>query len=385
MNKLFEAAFDGFYRSLSLDALSSVLLVSSNAFSTATNSMSPPSSSLPPLNLTSSSSTSTYPSSSPSPSKPLMISLFNHELSLSELCMIFLPILSYWLYSTILYVVSALEWTSVELHRIPTNQPRRPRNRVTVRKVLWTVAFQHVVQAVVAFVVVVYTRPADFENWRMESWWLVLGKFWVATIILDTYQYWMHRWMHMNHWLYRNFHSVHHQLTTPYAYGALYNHPIEGLLMDTVGGALPSLLLDMHPWTSCIFYCIATLKTVDDHCGYAWPWSPFKLLGRNDAEYHDIHHWGKGIKYNFSQPFYTFWDRIMGTEYEGAMKRKAEQEAAAAAALAVPAASAPVVEKVPVKVVGGKEMEVLRRRGAAASAAVRLRQRRAEAAASRHP
>ncbi|KAI8833398.1 fatty acid hydroxylase superfamily-domain-containing protein [Chytridium lagenaria] len=240
--------------------------------------------------------------------------------------MIFLPILCYWAYSTLLYVLSHLNLTLVELHRIPTNQPRRPKNRVTVSKVLWTVAFQHVVQAIVALVVVVLTRPADVANWKMEPVWLVLAKFWIGTIILDTYQYWLHRAAHTYPFLYKNFHSWHHQLTAPYAFGALYNHPLEGLMMDTVGGALPSLLLDMHPWTSCIFYCIATLKTVDDHCGYSWPLSPFRLLGRNDAEYHDIHHWGKGIKYNFSQPFYTFWDRIMGTEYHAAMERLEEVE-----------------------------------------------------------
>jgi sterol desaturase/sphingolipid hydroxylase (fatty acid hydroxylase superfamily) len=141
----------------------------------------------------------------------------------------------------------------------------------------------------------------------------------------------MHRWMHLNRYLYRTIHSVHHQLTVPYAFGALYNHPIEGFLMDTLGGAIPSLILNMHPWTSTIFYCIATLKTVDDHCGYAWPMSPFKIFngffgllgaGGNGAEFHDLHHWGKGRMYNFSQPFYSFWDVWMGTEYYAAMERK---------------------------------------------------------------
>lgn len=114
-------------------------------------------------------------------------------------------------------------------------------------------------------------------------------------------QYWLHRIMHKNRYLYRKFHSVHHRLTVPYAFGALYNHPVEGFCMDSLGGAIPSLLLNMHPWTSTLFFCLATLKTVDDHCGYAWPWDPLQFLFSNNAKYHDIHHWGKGRMYNFSQ------------------------------------------------------------------------------------
>ncbi|KAJ3329362.1 hypothetical protein HDU76_008044 [Blyttiomyces sp. JEL0837] len=220
-----------------------------------------------------------------------------------------------------------MKFTSLELHRIPTDQPSRQRNKVTIQKLLITVAFQHVVQAIVALCVCLYTRPANVENWKMEEWYWVAVKLVLASFILDTYQYWMHRWMHENRWLYRNFHSVHHQLHVPYAFGALYNHPIEGFLMDTVSGAIPALILDMHPWTACLFYCIATLKTVDDHCGYAWAWSPFKWMG-NGAVYHDIHHWGKGRMYNYSQPFYNFWDVWMGTEYGAAMERKEREKTA---------------------------------------------------------
>ena len=138
-------------------------------------------------------------------------------------------------------------------------------------------------------------------------------KFFLGCFLLDTYQYFMHRWMHQNRWLYRNIHSVHHQLTIPYAFGALYNHPLEGFLMDTIGGGLASLPLDMSPPCSAAFFCFATLKTVDDHCGFDFPLDPFQFLFPNNAKFHDVHHWGKGRNYNFSQPFFTWWDEIFGT------------------------------------------------------------------------
>lgn len=45
--------------------------------------------------------------------------------------------------------------------------------------------------------------------------------------VMDAYQYWVHRWMHTNRWLFKHFHSWHHRVYCPYAIGALYNHPVE--------------------------------------------------------------------------------------------------------------------------------------------------------------
>ncbi len=149
--------------------------------------------------------------------------------------------------------------------------------------------------------------------------------------------------MHCNRFLYKHIHSVHHRLVVPFAFGALYNHPVEGLLLDTVGGGLPSLLLDMHPWTSCLFYCLATLKTVDDHCGFALRYDPIQRAFRNNASYHDLHHWSKGIKYNFGQPFFTFWDVWMGTDWE-LHGPEAKKRAALALASGQDASARPKVE-----------------------------------------
>jgi sphinganine C4-monooxygenase len=43
---------------------------------------------------------------------------------------------------------------------------------------------------------------------------------------------------------------------------------------------------------------------------------------------HDIHHQAHGIKTNFAQPFFTFWDVLLNTEYSQVMKAKAEAKAA---------------------------------------------------------
>lgn len=143
---------------------------------------------------------------------------------------------------------------------------------------------------------------------------LVLAQqFAIAMAVLDTWQYFMHRYMHQNKFLYKHIHSQHHRLVVPYAFGALYNHPLEGLILDTVGGAMAFLASGMSPQTSIFFFSFATIKTVDDHCGLWLPGNLFHILFKNNSAYHDIHHQLYGTKYNFSQPFFVTWDKILGT------------------------------------------------------------------------
>lgn len=103
----------------------------------------------------------------------------------------------------------------------------------------------------------------------------------------------------------------------PYAFGALYNHPVEGFLLDTAGTGLAFLTCGMTSRQGMVFFTASTIKTVDDHCGYAFPFDPLQHITSNNALYHDIHHQSWGIKSNFSQPFFTFWDRLLNTQWTG--------------------------------------------------------------------
>ncbi|KAK2873677.1 hypothetical protein FQN49_002174 [Arthroderma sp. PD_2] len=144
-----------------------------------------------------------------------------------------------------------------------------------------------------------------------------LLQFTYAVTFVDTWQYFLHRAMHMNKWLYTTFRSRHHRLYVPYAFGALYNHPFEGFLLDTAGTGLAFLTCGMTTRQGMWFFTCSTLKTVDDHCGYAFPWDPLQHITANNAAYHDIHHQSWGIKTNFSQPFFTFWDALLNTRWQG--------------------------------------------------------------------
>ncbi|KAL4999124.1 fatty acid hydroxylase superfamily-domain-containing protein [Aspergillus recurvatus] len=175
-----------------------------------------------------------------------------------------------------------------------------------------------------------------FTNWEMSLasfiyWYFIPAlQFTWGICVVDTWQYFLHRAMHLNRWLYVHFHSRHHRLYVPYAYGALYNHPVEGLLLDTVGAGIGFLTSGMTHRQSMWFFTFSTIKTVDDHCGYAFPWDPLQHATSNNAAYHDIHHQSWGIKTNFSQPFFTFWDRLFNTQWKGEVKLRYERSREAA-------------------------------------------------------
>lgn len=253
------------------------------------------------------------------------------------------PIVAYWVYSGFFYVIDTFELC--EKYRIHPPEEVVSRNKATHLEVLKDVLLQHVVQTVAGLILlqfdpVQYTGDEEYHAWLLHKRYGVLPlgawhvlycyglsvlKILVAFVIIDSWQYCLHRYMHMNKYLYKRFHSRHHRLYVPYAYGALYNDPVEGFCLDTVGTGVAAILTQLTHRESLILFTFSTLKTVDDHCGYALPFDPFQLIFPNNSIYHDIHHQQFGIKTNFSQPFFTFWDVLFNTRYADLDKYKEHQ------------------------------------------------------------
>ncbi|ODQ81022.1 hypothetical protein BABINDRAFT_160441 [Babjeviella inositovora NRRL Y-12698] len=245
------------------------------------------------------------------------------------------PIVAYWLMSSFFYVVDCTDiWAKYRIHE---SEEVKSRNKATISDVLKDVIIQHVVQSVVGYGFYLQdpkpTTGHEFHvMWRMKTampvavpdaviylayaYALPAAKLLGAIVIIDTWQYWLHRTMHDYKFLYRHFHSRHHRLYVPYAFGALYNNPVEGFLLDTLGTGIAAIAMRLAPRETCALYTFATLKTVNDHCGYALPWDVFRMVFPNNSVYHDIHHQMWGIKHNFSQPFFCFWDKFTNTDYK---------------------------------------------------------------------
>lgn len=244
------------------------------------------------------------------------------------------PVIAYWVLSIFFHILDVYELA--EKYRIHPSEEEISRNKVTMKEVIREVLLQHFLQTVAGLVVYVFEpkqktgfEMADMWHWKQRApfapdiliWFAYMYgistiKILVAFFIIDTWQYFLHRLMHQNKTLYRKFHSVHHRLYVPYAFGALYNNPVEGLLLDTASGGLGGLVAGLTPRESIIMYTVATMKTVDDHCGFRLPYDLFHMIFPNNSLYHDIHHQQWGIKNNFSQPFLTFWDCLNGTDYK---------------------------------------------------------------------
>jgi len=84
----------------------------------------------------------------------------------------------------------------------------------------------------------------------------------------------------------------------------LYNHPVEGFLLDTMGAGLAEWMTGMTTRQAMVLFLVSVCKTVDDHCGYSLPWDPLQMFFGNNADYHDIHHQVCLLFFFF---FFVFW------------------------------------------------------------------------------
>ncbi|EGV61101.1 Sphingolipid C4-hydroxylase sur2 [Yamadazyma tenuis] len=244
------------------------------------------------------------------------------------------PIVAYWVYSTFFHIIDV--YKLAEAYRIHPSEEELAKNKAKISDVIKDVILQHIIQTIAGIVFYkldkIPTTGYELNQmwyWKQKFTWVPNEVIWflytygvsffkvvLAFIIIDTWQFMLHRLMHVNKYLYSRFHSRHHRLQVPYAYGALYNDPVEGFLLDTCGTGVAGLLTGLTSRESLFLYTFSTMKTIDDHCGYRLPLDPFQFIFPNNSVYHDIHHQSWGFKHNFSQPFFTFWDRWFGTKYE---------------------------------------------------------------------
>lgn len=232
----------------------------------------------------------------------------------------FAPIVVYWLYAGFYQLLPSLD-----KFRLHTRREEDEKNSVALSTVIKGVLLQQLAQATVAQLLFLLTTNFDASGPQVQpSIFIQILQIIVAMFTMDTWQYFVHRYMHQNKFLYRHVHSQHHKLVVPYAIGALYNHPLEGLLLDTFGGAISFLVSGMTARTAVIFFCFAVVKTVDDHCGLWLPGNIFHIFFQNNTAYHDIHHQLQGLKYNYSQPFFSIWDKLLGTHMPYTLVKRAE-------------------------------------------------------------
>ena len=142
----------------------------------------------------------------------------------------------------------------------------------------------------------------------------------VLIVWQDMSFYFTHRLMHTR-WMFRHVHGVHHRSREPSPWAAYAMHPVEAL----VNGGVPLLALAVVPVQEQVlglFVLHQVLRNVHGHAaveslprGFArhWFWGRF-----TSTTHHHLHHETAQGNYGL---WFTWWDRVFGTERADYLKR----------------------------------------------------------------
>jgi len=136
----------------------------------------------------------------------------------------------------------------------------------------------------------------------------------------DAYFYWMHRGLHLKS-MFRFAHLHHHKSRTPTPWAAYSFASFEAF---TEAAFVPIFLLIVPMYDFAIFLFLAhmILRNVIGHSGVEFfpaGWTRSKFVGWiTTTTHHDLHH-SQGNS-NFGL-YFTWWDRLMGTEHPQYEKR----------------------------------------------------------------
>ena len=167
-----------------------------------------------------------------------------------------------------------------------------------------------------------------FGRRNMPSWKTMAWQVAVSYIGYDLMFYLSHRALHSKQ-LYMSVHKQHHRFSTSIGLASSYQHPVEGAV-QMLNWFLPVGLAGylnggLHVSTLFAYNCFRWLETVDAHCGFIFPFSPFAVIPFfGGARAHDLHHSGEGLvmsKLADGTIFADFgnygasvlWDRLLGT------------------------------------------------------------------------
>ena len=143
--------------------------------------------------------------------------------------------------------------------------------------------------------------------------WMIPLSIVLFTIGLDTWFYWTHRMMHLPRF-YKFFHREHHRSHSPTPFTAYSFAPPEAVLVYLFVPVF-ELFVPMHTSAFIASMLLQTSRNALGHCGYeVFPrgWTSHRVLNIfATVTHHDLHHERSHGNYGF---YFTFWDKVMGTE-----------------------------------------------------------------------
>lgn len=104
----------------------------------------------------------------------------------------------------------------------------------------------------------------------------------VCNILLEISSYLVHRLMHTKHF-YKRFHKIHHEFKLPIPMEAMYNHPVEHVIMSLVPVYIGPVLIRTHFSVFFIWLFINLISAMTDHANIHIP-------GLKSPRFHNFHH-----------------------------------------------------------------------------------------------
>jgi Delta7-sterol 5-desaturase len=131
----------------------------------------------------------------------------------------------------------------------------------------------------------------------------------------DAYFYWTHRAMHTKA-LFKTFHLFHHRSVTPTPFTA-YAFALPEALVNAMFFPVWLAFVPTPGISTFAFLFFQIIRNVTAHAGLElhprwWLSSPITCW-INTTTHHDLHH-GGAFNYNYGT-WFTFWDKLMGTEH----------------------------------------------------------------------
>jgi len=132
----------------------------------------------------------------------------------------------------------------------------------------------------------------------------------VSTEVCFFYSHWL-----MHHpSIYGKVHKIHHEFKATTGMAAVYAHPIEAFIGNTVSVMGPAFFLNFHGFSWYLGLIIGWMKSIEGHAGYGLPWN-------RNGNFHDLHH--EFFNYNFGN--LTILDRLHGTYMKKEVKREEKE------------------------------------------------------------
>mmetsp|Transcript_31398 Transcript_31398/g.61191 ORF Transcript_31398/g.61191 Transcript_31398/m.61191 type:complete len:290 (+) Transcript_31398:53-922(+) len=222
-------------------------------------------------------------------------------------------------YSVVMLPIYTAKWPFFEQFKISDKPWPWHDPNPTVREAFWSQSRKSVGLFLFNFFILVplltYGKcqlfdPLNFStaDWPSRStamWQLV-----AMTFLHELGFYLTHRFMH---WpvVYR-FHKVHHEYKQNNVLASQHNHPIDYIVSIASPALLAMALVNPHSITQFQFLVYAIWTNLDDHVGYAFPWSPVRWFPlANLTEQHEFHH---AINLGCFASKLNVWDKLFQSE-----------------------------------------------------------------------